>query len=144
MNYALIEAEKAHFNQTRWNGDPYINHPIEVVRILNDWGINNHIIINAAYLHDVLEDTDYTEEKIKEKFGDQVLIMVKELTFNLKGHQDEEYWGKCRNLSTPATYIKIADILANLGDDGKKSTHFIQKRTKALEILINNILETGE
>ena len=68
--YAL--AAEAHKEQRRKTGEPYIIHPIAVARIVAEeleLGANPVI---AAFLHDVVEDTDYTIEEIRERFGDDV------------------------------------------------------------------------
>ena len=65
-------AAEAHKGQFRKTGEPYIIHPIAVARIVAeelDLGTNPVI---AAFLHDVVEDTAYTMEDIRERFGDDV------------------------------------------------------------------------
>lgn len=60
---------------------PYINHPIEVARLL--WevgGIRDEATLAAAILHDTLEDTDTTPDEIRERFGEEVLGLVLEVT----------------------------------------------------------------
>ena len=71
--YAL--AAEAHKDQRRKTGEPYIIHPIAVARIVAEeleLGANPVI---AAFLHDVVEDTDYTIEDIRERFGDDVAFL---------------------------------------------------------------------
>ena len=129
--------EKAHVGQTRWDGRPYSIHPVKVVEILQDFGVKDEDILIAGYLHDVLEDTGYPELQIKQKFGSRVLSLVQELTY--QEGDDEYYWLQTKILSKDAKIIKLADILANLGDEGKKSTHFIQKRVTALRIIMRGL-----
>ncbi len=131
---AFNEMKEAHKNQKRWDGRPYHVHPIKVVNILERFGVKNENVICAAFLHDVLENTPYGEDKIKQNFGYNVLSLVKELTFN--STTDEEYINRCSNLSDEAKLIKIADILSNITDEGKKSDHFIRKRIEALKQMI--------
>ena len=69
-------AAEAHKGQFRKTGEPYIIHPIAVARIVAeelDLGTNPVI---AAFLHDVVEDTAYTMEDIRERFGDDVAFLV--------------------------------------------------------------------
>jgi len=134
MELAKQFMEKAHFGQQRWDGRPYSTHPAKVVEILENMNIGSIDILCAGYLHDVLEDTIIPRKDIRDKFGEEVADLVDELTF--KKGSDEYYWMKCSILSPEAKLIKIADILANMGDKGKKSEHFLTKRTKALEILL--------
>jgi (p)ppGpp synthase/HD superfamily hydrolase len=126
----------AHEGQFRNDGiTPYSVHPETVVKNLKLLGVTDPDIICAGYLHDVLEDTDYTAEKIQENFGDIVLSIVKELTFD-DNITDEQYWTGCQNMSDDAKRVKIADILTNLGDKGEKSSHFVTKRVEALKRLL--------
>ena len=56
-------AKKLHEGQYRVSEEPYIIHPCEVARILTDLRVDKHLIM-AAFLHDVIEDTDTTPEQI--------------------------------------------------------------------------------
>ena len=130
---ALEFATKAHKNQFRWDDTtPYIEHPKAVVKLLESWKIKNEEILNAGYLHDVLEDTDVTKAEIRHVFGIIVANLVSELT---RG-KHEDYFEHCKKMTKHASLIKVADILCNLTDtDGKKSPKFVQKRLTALSIL---------
>ena len=73
-------ANDAHKNIRRRSGEPYMLHPIAVARIVvNDIGLGCKSI-TAALLHDVVEDTDYTVEDIRNLFGDKVATLVDGLT----------------------------------------------------------------
>ena len=72
-------AKKTHSGQFRVSGEPYIIHPVEVARILASLEVDVHTLV-AAFLHDVLEDTDTSPETIKEMFGDDVLNLVQGVT----------------------------------------------------------------
>ena len=75
----LLPAE-AHSEQRRQSGEPYIIHPIAVARIIaEELELGANPII-AAFLHDVVEDTDYTIEQIRERFGDDVAFLVAAVT----------------------------------------------------------------
>ena len=139
IQHACDTMEQAHEGQFRNDGTtPYSVHPRKVVKILKKLGVTDSDILCAGYLHDVLEDTTYGEEQIKENFGDAVLSLVKELTFKDK-ISTEQYLEGCDKMSRDAKWVKVADILVNLVDKGDKSEHFIQKRTKALRILLNGL-----
>lgn len=141
----LLKAEQfmqeAHRGQTRWDGRPFQVHPVKVVEILESMGFGVIPMLCAGYLHDTIEDTNVTKQMIENEFGSEVADYVDELTF--KEGSDEKYWLQCSELSRSAKVIKIADIIANLGDNhrGYLSNHFIQKRTKALEILLRDTLK---
>ena len=64
----------------RRSGEPYIIHPIEVAKIVvSDIGLGYKSIV-AALLHDVVEDTEYTSEDIRNLFGDKIASLVDGLT----------------------------------------------------------------
>lgn len=134
---ALEFATIAHKNQFRWdNKTPYIEHPKAVVKLLESFKVKNEDILNAGYLHDVLEDTDVTKAEIRHVFGVTVANLVSELT----RPKDADYFESCQKMSKDASTIKIADILCNLTDtDSKKSENFVKKRLKALVILQDKI-----
>lgn len=127
---------ESHKGQTRWDGRPYSVHPQRVVSILDEFGCYNQTIQCAAYLHGVLEDTDYPEFSIEKYFGPEVLRLVKELTMPKTITDTEGYVEHCSKLSKGAKLIKVADILANITDEGHKSEHFIRKRIEALKVLL--------
>ncbi|MBQ7739654.1 MAG: bifunctional (p)ppGpp synthetase/guanosine-3',5'-bis(diphosphate) 3'-pyrophosphohydrolase [Eubacterium sp.] len=79
IRHAYELAREAHKDQRRRSGEPYIMHPVAVAKILFDMGMDNECII-AALLHDVVEDTKYDIEFIKEEFGDDVALLVDGVT----------------------------------------------------------------
>lgn len=72
-------AAKAHANQFRSSGEPYITHPLAVSFILLELGMDTDTIC-AAMLHDVVEDTDTTLEEVKKRFGQDVAMLVDGVT----------------------------------------------------------------
>ena len=64
-------SNKAHKNQTRQSGDPFVTHPIEVAKILTSIKLDASSIA-AGLLHDTVEDTEITNESIQDIFGDQI------------------------------------------------------------------------
>ena len=129
---------KAHEGQTRRGGEPYSVHPIDVVKTLEFLGVKDEDVICAGYLHDVLEDTKYSSDMIKSSFGKRVLDIVNELTFP-DDVSDEGYWKKCGAMSSDAKWVKMADIISNLGTVDEKSSHFVTKRVKALKIIVKGL-----
>ncbi len=67
--------DAAHHGQMRKSGEPYITHPVSVALILAGLHLDTQTII-AALLHDVVEDTGITKEKVSDKFGTQVAELV--------------------------------------------------------------------
>ncbi len=72
-------ADDAHRNQVRKSGEPYIIHPLCVAIILADLEMDKETIA-AGLLHDVVEDTIFTTEEIREQFGDDVALLVDGVT----------------------------------------------------------------
>lgn len=109
-------ANEAHKNVRRRSGEPYILHPIAVARIVvDDIGLG-YKSISAALLHDVVEDTDYTVEDMRNLFGDKIASLVDGLT-KIKTVLDNEdrTAGNMYTESLQAENFKR--ILLTLGDD---------------------------
>ena len=100
-------AVKAHAEQKRTSGVPYIVHPVAVARKVQDFGLDAESII-VALLHDVVEDTTYSLAEIEESFGAEVARMVDALT------KVETIRYKKDDLHKAETYRKI--ILATAKD----------------------------
>ncbi len=79
IGMAFDTAEEMHNGQLRKSGEPYIIHPVETAKILVELGMDDETII-AGLLHDVVEDTSYTEEDLRENFGDEVALLVDGVT----------------------------------------------------------------
>ena len=72
-------AQRLHDGQYRVSEEPYIIHPVEVAKILINLKADSHTIM-AAFLHDILEDTDTKPEEIEKLFGKDVLTLVQGVT----------------------------------------------------------------
>ena len=72
-------AKKAHANQKRASGQQYIVHPTQVAGTLANLGLDPDTIA-AGFLHDTVEDTDVTNDELKEKFGKDVAFIVDGVT----------------------------------------------------------------
>jgi guanosine-3',5'-bis(diphosphate) 3'-pyrophosphohydrolase len=79
LEQAYHVAEAAHEGQERLSGGPYIEHPLAVAEILADLRLDT-TTLQAALLHDTVEDTPITLEGIEEEFGDDVAHIVDGLT----------------------------------------------------------------
>ena len=79
LEQAFEFARNKHEGQFRVSEEPYIIHPMEVVKILVGLRADKHTLM-AGFLHDILEDTNTTPDEIKEKFGEDVLNLVQGVT----------------------------------------------------------------
>ena len=68
-------SDEAHLGQFRLSGAPYITHPLAVAEILTDWHLDG-AAIQAALLHDVLEDSGIPKDQLTERFGGTVAELV--------------------------------------------------------------------
>src|SRR5574342_281520 len=79
LRRAYVFSAFEHKGQVRHSGEPYLIHPLEVADILADMRLDV-VTIAAGLLHDVVEDTLTTPERIKELFGDEVAHVVEGVT----------------------------------------------------------------
>jgi GTP pyrophosphokinase len=79
IDRAYIYSARVHDGQVRLSGEPYLSHPLEVANILAEMKLDV-VSVAAGLLHDVIEDTNATEEEIKEMFGQDVLNIVSGVT----------------------------------------------------------------
>ena len=109
-------ANQAHKNVRRRSGEPYILHPLAVAKIVvTEIGLGCKSIC-AALLHDVVEDTAYTVEDIRNLFGDKIASLVDGLT-KIKTVLDNED-RKGSYMSTESLQAEnFKRILLTLGDD---------------------------
>ena len=118
---AFALASEAHAAQTRKSGEPYILHPVAVATIAaEELGLGANPVA-ACFLHDVVEDTGYTIEQIRERFGDDVAFLVRVVT--KKPSDDYEYSKQLDNYrqlldsmqyDIRAILVKLADRLHNM------------------------------
>ena len=118
----FVFSSEAHGSQRRYTGEPYIIHTVSVASILAGMEMDRETII-AALLHDVLEDTSFTGEQLKERFGEDVVTLVDGVTKlgKLQFKSVEEY--QAENLrkmfvvmakDIRVVLIKLADRLHNM------------------------------
>ena len=115
-------AREAHKGQCRVSGEPYISHPIAVSIILVDLGMDSECV-EAALLHDVVEDTDITAEQVQKRFGAGVALLVEGVTklgkisFTSREEQQAENVRKmllAMAQDVRVIIIKLADRLHNM------------------------------
>lgn len=118
MKRAARFAAEAHKGQLRKDGKtPYINHPVRVAMALRAAGVLDRATLDAAMLHDVIEDTSLGHVDIGMAFGLEVANLVLEVTDDKTLPKGER---KVAQLSAPYSYraacIKVADKMVNLQD----------------------------
>lgn len=121
---AIRMASVAHVNQRRKHTDiPYLSHLMHVAMILVKAGFDDEIILSAAILHDVVEDTSFCQEDIENEFPEEVANLVDILT-EISEDEDgnrlpwqtrkENHIDEIREAPPEARAILLADKLHNL------------------------------
>jgi (p)ppGpp synthase/HD superfamily hydrolase len=119
LDRAIALAVRCHAGQYRKHAIggqrlPYIAHLIEVMKTVWGWGVTDPIIMTAAVLHDILEDSDVTSAQLAKEFGEEVARSVVELTHDPQDGGKSEYLKRFAAASVPALVIKLADRYCNL------------------------------
>ncbi len=119
---AYLFSAQAHEGQYRASGDPYVSHPLEVARVMAEMHMDHQSII-AALLHDVLEDTSVTKEKLAQEFGAEEAELVDgvskltQIEFDTPAEAQAENFRKMMLAMTRdirVILIKLADRLHNM------------------------------
>src|SRR4051794_11517534 len=120
---AWLFAVEAHGTQKRSSGEPYVSHPLAVARLLVEYFGLDAEAVQAALLHDVPEDTEYSIPEIEERFGPNVASLVdgvtKLSTFGGRSHQEQQAENIRKMLLAMAddirvVLIKLVDRLHNM------------------------------
>ncbi|MCD7771106.1 MAG: HD domain-containing protein [Oscillospiraceae bacterium] len=117
LNEAIIFAVNQHAGQLRKGTTrPYILHPIEVLQILHSMKADTNLMI-AGLLHDTVEDTGATVDEIRERFGEDVAILVAAHSEDKSKTWDERKTFAIEELKTADKRLKMlvmADKLSNM------------------------------
>jgi GTP pyrophosphokinase len=123
INKAFKFADQAHKGVKRRSGEPYIMHPLAVALIVSEEMGLGSTSISSALLHDVVEDTDYSVEDIRNLFGDKIAQIVDGLTKMSGGIFAEAASAQAENMrkllltmsdDIRVILIKLADRLHNM------------------------------
>lgn len=134
-------AKVAHEGQSRKSGEPYLSHPLAVAHILADLELDCDSLVGAL-LHDVVEDTEFTLNDIKQRFGENVALIVDGVTklgkiqYTSKEEQQIENLRKmflAMAKDVRVIVIKLADRLHNMRTIKAKSED--KQREKARETI---------
>ena len=136
-----IFAREAHGTQIRKSGEPYITHPLEASKILTILK-PDLISIQACILHDVIEDTERTEDDIREKFGDDVAKICQGVSklSTIRYQGEERSIESLRKMLLAMTddlrviIVKLADRLHNM-----RTLHFHPKPEKRERIALETL-----
>jgi len=124
---ALHFAAEKHRDQRRKGecASPYINHPIEVAEMLVRVGaVTDVTLLQAAILHDTVEDTETTFEELEARFGSAVRYLVAEVTDDKTLSKEERKRLQVEHaptLSAGARQVKLADKICNVRDVANKT-----------------------
>lgn len=129
INRAYVFSMKAHGNQKRASGEPYLTHPLEVAAILADLKLDEATICTGL-LHDTVEDTLATIEEVEKLFGKEVAELVDGVTklsrisFSSKSMEQAENFRKlfmALSRDIRVLLVKLADRTHNMRTiEGKK------------------------
>jgi len=134
-------AKKYHDTQYRKSGEPFISHPLEVAKILAEIELDQTSIL-AAILHDLIEDTEFTYEKVKKEFGVAAANIINGLTkldkivFSSREERQVENLRKmiiAMSEDVRIILIKLADRLHNMRTLSSVSKE--KRQSKAMETL---------
>lgn len=121
LQEAFRLAREAHKDQKRKTGEPYILHPIAVATIAAEELQLGADSVMAAFLHDVVEDTPYTIDDLRSRFGNDVAFLVKVVTKLKKDEyvvtkQVDNYRQMLDSIQSDirAVLVKISDRLHNM------------------------------
>ena len=115
-------ASVAHGDQARRSGEPYLNHPVATANILAELHLDADSIA-VALLHDVLEDTNVTQDELRELFGDEVAKLVEgvskigQIKFTSKAQEQADNYRKLLLAMVEdarVLLVKLADRLHNM------------------------------
>lgn len=145
---ARIFATAAHYavsQQRKYTGEPYINHPEEVVKILTSIGYTDESMLSAAWLHDVVEDTGVTIELIEAEFGAEISALVAGLTDVSKPEDGNRSARKAIDREHTAAQsvkcqtIKCADLISNTSSivarDPKFAKVYLAEKLMLLDVM---------
>ena len=119
---AMAFASAKHRDQRRKDvcASPYINHPIQLVDVLtNEAGVTDINVLQAAVLHDTIEDTKTTKEELEQHFGPRICNIVLEVSDDgnlCKNERKQAQINDAAELSNEAKLVKLADKICNLRD----------------------------
>ena len=144
-------ARRAHEEQKRLSGEPYIIHPVAVAQTLAEQSLDSATVA-AALLHDVVEDTVYGEESIQSEFGEEINSLVKAVTkistVKNKGARSRETLSRQKEIEAAenirmmllATAQDVRVILIKLADKLHNMRTLQYQKPEKIERIANEVL----
>lgn len=145
---ARIYADAAHGavgQKRKYTGEPYIVHPAEVVAILEAAGVDSPVVLAAAWMHDLLEDTMVERQSILRVFGPVVLSLVQQLTDVSRPEDGTRRHRKMLDrlhiarACPEAKSVKLADLISNTRSiverDPKFARVYLAEKAELLRVL---------
>lgn len=140
-----MAAHAAIGQKRKYTGEPYIVHPAEVVQILKTAGVTDPNMLAAAWLHDVLEDTQVCRQDLLSVFGPVVMTLVGQLT-DVSTFADGNRANRKRldrehtAMAHPeAKSVKLADLISNSRSICRHDPNFarvyLKEKAQLLEVL---------
>jgi (p)ppGpp synthase/HD superfamily hydrolase len=131
------------YNESGHNPKPVILHSLRIANMLMEMGYDRKIIIGAV-LHDIIEDTNVTDEQLKEDFGQEVLDLVIAVSYNESisdpVEQYKDMYDRVLAYGKDAVVLKSVDIAVNslyidLVPDPNKRRQLVKKGTYFLDLM---------
>lgn len=143
---------RAYKGKKRKTGDPYTSHLYAVKNILKEAGVHAEYILDAALLHDILEDTNFTKEYLAFRFGKKIADLVSVVskiehwnTSYCRMKSNLDYMEHSWKIHPEAIVIKMADRLHNLktiyGFRNEKKKEYIGETENFLIPLFQKFLQ---
>jgi (p)ppGpp synthase/HD superfamily hydrolase len=132
-----------HYNESGHNPKPVILHSLRIANMLMEMGYDKKIIIGAV-LHDIIEDTNVTDEQLKEDFGQEILDLVIAVSYDESIldpiEQYKDMYDRVLAYGRDAVVLKSVDIAVNslyidLVPDLDKRRQLVEKGTYFLELM---------
>jgi (p)ppGpp synthase/HD superfamily hydrolase len=144
-------AKERHLCMTRREGVTlFYEHLGAVVARLKNLGITDVDVLSAAWLHDILDETETSFDELDQRFGSKVAVIVMAISMdrNLpRTKQEEQYIKQLRESSLETKLIKLCDISANLRDlknapvSKKKKTKEVKKNLFYLNVIKKDLIK---
>jgi len=148
--YTFATAAHAAVGQKRkYDGADYIVHPTRVANLVKQYG-GTDAMIAAAYLHDVVEDTDVTMDTITGMFGSVVAKYVSDLTDVSKPSDGNREARKTidrqhtANATADSQFIKCADIIDNAYDIADNDPSFWRVYKREMSLLLDEMVRVKD